>query len=78
MATGISPYLAVHGREPTSPVQVLYEGWRKDELKEFDVASWVQENAEHVSTLRDSVTLHQALFQERGKTSKISGRLRGS
>jgi len=39
-STGVSPYLAVHGWEPTCPIQVLYDGWRGRELAEIDIASW--------------------------------------
>jgi len=37
-ATGMSPYLITHGWKPTSPCQVLFEGWMSEELGELDVA----------------------------------------
>jgi len=40
-ATGMSPYLVIHGWEPTCPTQVLYEWWTRKELRELDASQWV-------------------------------------
>ena len=66
-ATGMSPYLITHGWEPTSPSQILYEGWTREGLGELDVYQWVTENSERVTTLRDKVVLKQVVNSEQRK-----------
>ena len=66
-ATGMFPYLITHGWEPTSPSQILYEGWTREGLGELDVYQWVTENSERVTTLRDKVVLKQVVNSEQRK-----------
>jgi len=45
-STGISPFLARQGWEPTTPVQLLYKAWAQHDLGEVDLEEWVMVNSE--------------------------------
>jgi len=40
-STGISPFLAIQGWEPTTPIQLLYKAWAQQDLGELDLEEWV-------------------------------------
>ena len=40
-STGISPFLATHGWEPVTPLQVLYQSWVQSDLGGIDLTEWV-------------------------------------
>ena len=52
-ATGLSAFVACHGWEPASPLQVLYKSWVQSDLGEVDLQEWVLTNAERVQVLRE-------------------------
>ena len=55
--TGISPFLAMHGWEPTTPLQILYKTWVQKDLGDIDLTEWVQTNAERIEMARDKALL---------------------
>ena len=52
-STGLSPFRAKHGWEPTTPLQLLYKGWVQKDLGPVDLEQWTLENAERVQHMRD-------------------------
>ena len=54
--TGISPFLATHGWEPQTPLQVLYQSWVDSELGPIDLSEWVAINADRLDQARDIAT----------------------
>jgi len=55
----------MHWWEQISPRQILYESWTREHWRKLDVASWVEENSEKVTALRDKVTLEQVVSDAR-------------
>ena len=53
---GISPFLATHGWEPVTPLQVLYQSWVQSDLGGIDLTEWVQLNTERLECARDIAT----------------------
>ena len=53
VTTGISPFLARHGWEPSTPLQVLYKTWVQKDLGDIDLTEWVTINGERIETARD-------------------------
>ena len=51
--TGISPFLARHGWEPSTPLQILYKTWVEQDLGDIDLTEWVNINAERIEIARD-------------------------
>jgi len=45
-ATGISPFMARQGWEPTTPIQLLYKSWAQADLGDIDLEEWVLDNKE--------------------------------
>ena len=67
-ATGLSPFLAKHGWEPTTPLQNLYKGWVQHDLGQVDLEEWTTINAERVQHARDvTVGNLQKCSEERKK-----------
>jgi len=56
-STGLSPFLAKQGWEPSTPLQILYESWINRELRELDIQEFVLENSERIESLRESSSL---------------------
>jgi len=56
-ATGLSPFLAKQGWEPTTPLGVLYEAWLDRELEGMDLGEFVAENSERIEYLREVSSL---------------------
>ena len=54
-ATGLSPFLARQGWEPTTPLQLLYRAWDGLDEGNVDFTEWVDLNLERVEKLRDSI-----------------------
>ena len=52
-ATGLSPFVARHWWEPTTPLLVLYKSWAQTDLSAVDLEEWVLINAERVQNLRE-------------------------
>ena len=57
--TGISPFVACHGWEPTTPLQVLYKSWVQSDLGEIDLQDCVLTNAERVQSLREKALINK-------------------
>ena len=55
-STGVSPFMLTHGWEPSTPLQVLYQSWVKQDLENVNLADWVLENQERVENARDQAT----------------------
>ena len=67
-ATGMSPFVASHGWEPATPLQLLYKSWAQTDLGEVDLQEWVLCNAEKVQALRDqAVVRKQQVSRDRKK-----------
>jgi len=66
-STGISPFMARQGWEPSTPIQLLYETWAERDLGEVDLEQWVLENSEHVENLRESSSLKLRESMEKRK-----------
>jgi len=56
-ATGLSPFLAKQGWEPSTPLSVLHEAWTDKELGEVDMTEFVIMNSERVESLRETSSL---------------------
>jgi len=56
-ATGLSPFLAKQGWEPTTPLGLLYEAWLDEELEGMELVDFVTENSERIEYLRESSSL---------------------
>ena len=67
-ATGLSPFRAKHGWEPTTPLQILYKGWMQRDLGPVDLEEWTTVNAERVQHAREVVMVNlQSSSDERKK-----------
>jgi len=66
-ATGLSPFLAKQGWEPSTPLGLLYESWLDGELEGLDLTDFVVENSERVEYLRESSSLK---LREMGENRK--------
>ena len=40
--TGYSPFELIYGRNVRTPLDILYEGWRKEHKKGLDASTWVK------------------------------------
>jgi len=56
-ATGLSPFMARQGWEPSTPLSVLYEAWSDNDLGEIDITEFVLNNSERVEGLREASSL---------------------
>jgi len=56
-ATGLSPFMAKQGWEPSTPLGLLYETWLDKELEGVDLAEFVITNSEHIEHLRECSSL---------------------
>ena len=54
--TGVSPFLATHGWEPQTPLQVLYQAWVDQDLGPIDLSEWIDINTDRVEQARDIAT----------------------
>jgi len=52
-ATGISPFLARQGWEPSTPIELLYRAWVQEDLGGVDLEEWVILNCERVEGERE-------------------------
>ena len=57
-ATGLSPFRAKHGWEPTTPLQILYKGWVQRDLGPIDLKEWTTVNAERFQHAREVVVVN--------------------
>ena len=58
-STVISPFLAMHGWEPSTPLQLLYKGWVQRDIGPIDLEEWVEVNSERVQRMRDLAIANQ-------------------
>ena len=58
-STGLSPFVARQGLEPTTPLQLLYKSGTRTDLGEVDLQEWVLTNAERVQELRERAVVNQ-------------------
>ena len=65
--TGLSPFKAKHGWEPTTPLQILYKGWVQQDLGPMDLEEWTTVNAERVQHARDIVVANLQRSSEERK-----------
>ena len=54
-STGISPFMAKHGWELNTPLQILRKDWVQQDLGPVDLEEWVMLNSEKVQHARDVV-----------------------
>jgi len=52
-ATGISPFLARQGWEPSTPIELLYRAWVQEDLGGVNLEEWVMLNNERVEEQRE-------------------------
>jgi len=71
-ATGLSPFLAKHGWEPSTPLSVLYNAWTDSELGGLDITEFVVSNSEKVESLREasSLKLRETMGKRKDKWDK--------
>ena len=55
--TGLSPFMARQGWEPTTPLQLLYKAWVQHDLGDVNLTEGVQMNAERVETAREQTLI---------------------
>ena len=65
--TGISPFLARHGWEPSTPLQVLYKTWVQQDLGDIDLTEWVNINAERIEIARDKSLANKLNISQKRK-----------
>ena len=53
-ATGLSPFLARQGWEPTTPLELLYRAWDGSDDGNVDLKEWVYLNLDGIDKYRDS------------------------
>ena len=51
--TGLSPYELAYGRQARTPLDLLYVGWKEEELGRYKVCEWVDSLAERMEVMRD-------------------------
>jgi len=56
-ATGLSPFMAKQGWEPSTPLSILHEAWVDSDLGECDITEFVLSNSERVESLREASSL---------------------
>ena len=66
-STGLSPFAMKHGREPATPLQLLYKGWVQKDLAPIDIEQWVAENSERVKHMRDMAVVNLTSTTEQRK-----------
>ena len=52
-STGFSPFELVYGHNVRTPLDILYEGWRNNKARKFDVSSWVDELCSRLEVMRE-------------------------
>ena len=52
-ATGVSPFRYVFGRTMTSPIDLLYHGWREEHSRKYNMSKWVEDLVDRLELLRD-------------------------
>jgi len=55
-STGMSPFCYVHGNDMSSPIKLLYHGWREEGARELYVSRRTQHLAERLDLMRDAAT----------------------
>ena len=65
--TGLSPFKAKHGWEPTTPLQILYKSWVEQDLGPVDLEEWTTVNEERVQHARDVVVANLQRSSEEHK-----------
>ena len=65
---GISPFVAKHGWEPTTPLQLLYKSWVQRDIGPIDLEQWVAENAARIQHMREVALVNQKANTEKRKT----------
>ena len=62
-ATRLGPFIARHGLESMTPLQVLYKSWAQTDLGEVDLGEWVGECREGASPKSQSSRKAERNFQ---------------
>ena len=68
-ATGLSPFMARHGWEPVTPIQLLYKSWAQTDLWEIELTDWVAENAEQVESARERACVTNTVIVQKRKSN---------
>ena len=66
-STGISPFVAKHGWEPTTPLQLLYKEWVQKDIGPIDLEEWVAENSDRVQNMREVALANQSANSDKRK-----------
>ena len=67
-ATGVSPFRLMHGREPHTPLKLLYKLWVQNELGgDLDLEEWIFQNNGQIQALRDMAVIRQTEEARRRK-----------
>ena len=74
----MSPFMAMQGWEPATPVQLLYKAWALTDLGDIDLEDWVMCNVERVQFACNKSTVAKQDVSKRRKSvwdekSKKSG-----
>ena len=70
VSSGYSPFLLMHGWEPTTPSQLLYYAWAGKHLGAMSLDEWVGENCERVQDLRDRASVNYHSMSAKRKSLK--------
>jgi len=66
-ATGLSPFLAKQGWEPTTPLSLLFDAWIDEDMEELELVDFVLDNSMRVEELREEASLK---LRENGEKRK--------
>ena len=68
-ATGLSPFLARQGWEPTTPLELLYMAWDGSDKGNVDLTEWVDLNLERIEKYRDSAIATTSTISSKRKAT---------
>ena len=68
-ATGLSPFLARQGWEPTTPLELLYRAWDGSDEGNVDLTEWVDLNLEQIEKYRDSAIATTSTISSKRKAT---------
>ena len=66
-ATSVSPFRLMHGREPHTPLKLLYKLWVQNLGGDLDLEEWIFQNSGRIQALRDKAVIRQTEEARRRK-----------
>ena len=71
-STGFAPCELVYGRMMRGPIDVLYDGWRRDKKGVWNTSEWVKELAKRLDCVRD-IANENIKKEVRNRKKKVDG-----